>query len=228
MMDSLRELVPNVCVGRYRDGLVMLMSHAERVLQCPFTREELATLETLMNRMGACMVYGYCFRDYAKLRTGFLQCERVLVLSRALRLMDTGRVNSYDRFNVYYLIDLAVQQFIHMAGHSDIIYLIHPAIIQITRYDTANQTELRDTLYYFMLNGNNVSRTAEATFMHRNTVLNRINRIRALTGLDLEDGGLCQRLMFSCQLVQYYERVLNLPLRLDINADSSTRKEDRK
>lgn len=39
----------------------------------------------------------------------------------------------------------------------------------------------------FLANGMNVAKTARAMYMHRNTLLYRLNAIRRLTGLDLRD-----------------------------------------
>ena len=39
----------------------------------------------------------------------------------------------------------------------------------------------------FLENGMNVSETARKLYMHRNTLMYRLNKIRALTGLDLHD-----------------------------------------
>ena len=115
---------------------------------------------------------------------------------------------------MYHVGDLAAQQFIKSFGHSDIIYLINPAIVELARYDKAHNAGLRDTLFYYPVNDRNLQRTAQVMFMHRNTVVNRIHKIIELTGLDLSDGELCQRLIFSCQMVRYYEDVLHLKLNL--------------
>lgn len=224
MAEAIHAILPNVCTGRYGDALVVIASSDERVLRMPVSEDQMEALESLMAERDASMSVSHSFRNLDKLRTNFIFCERVVVLARALKLRDTGRVNTYDRFSMYNVIDLATQQFIRTYGHSDIIYLIHPAIILVTRYDTAHATNLRDTLYYYLVSGNNVSRTAATTYMHRNTVINRINKIVELTGVDLSDGGLCQRLMFSCQLIQYYERVLNLTLKLDDVRPTNNRK----
>ena len=43
------------------------------------------------------------------------------------------------------------------------------------------------TVKCFLENGMNVAKTARAMYMHRNTLLYRLNAIRRLTGLDLKD-----------------------------------------
>ena len=55
--------------------------------------------------------------------------------------------------------------------------------------------------------------TAAATYMHRNTVINKVNKIMELLDLDLEDGNLRQRLILSCQFIRYYENVMNREFR---------------
>lgn len=45
--------------------------------------------------------------------------------------------------------------------------------------------ETMQTVNGFLENGMNISQTARNTYMHRNTLMYRLNRIRKLTGLDL-------------------------------------------
>ena len=115
---------------------------------------------------------------------------------------------------MYCAIDLCAQRFMELHGTDDIISLVHPAIIQITRYDRQHNNNLRDILYSYLKNDRNLIKTAADTYMHRNTIINKINRVQELVNLDLEDDELRQRLLFSCQIIRYYERVLKLKLKL--------------
>ncbi len=57
----------------------------------------------------------------------------------------------------------------------------------LTRYDAAHSTDLVHTLRtYFRCNGN-VLKSAEALFLHRNSVLYRLARIEELLEVDLKD-----------------------------------------
>ncbi len=47
--------------------------------------------------------------------------------------------------------------------------------------------ETMETADCFLENGMNVSETARKLYMHRNTLMYRLNKIRNLTGLDLHD-----------------------------------------
>ncbi|HWO61891.1 MAG TPA: helix-turn-helix domain-containing protein, partial [Umezawaea sp.] len=48
---------------------------------------------------------------------------------------------------------------------------------------------LLDTLEAWLTTGGSINRTATAVHCHRNTVINRMHRVEAVTGLDLADTG---------------------------------------
>ena len=50
--------------------------------------------------------------------------------------------------------------------------------------------------------------TANAMYMHRNTINNKVNQIKKLIQLNLDEPRLSQRLLLSCQIMRYYEIVM--------------------
>ena len=48
-------------------------------------------------------------------------------------------------------------------------------------------SEMMDTAECFFQNNLNVSQTAQALYMHRNTLMYRLNKIKRLTGLDIKN-----------------------------------------
>ena len=57
----------------------------------------------------------------------------------------------------------------------------------IREYDERTQSDLAATLRTFIALGGNLQATAEALFLHRNSVGYRLQRIEALTGVDPRD-----------------------------------------
>ena len=127
---------------------------------------------------------------------------------------DRQRIYHYEDFSMYHLVDLSARQFIREYGHDDLIYLVHPAIIQIARYDQKHRSGLLDVLFSYLVHDRNVAATAKALYMHRNTVLNKINRIEEITGLNLSDGYMQHRLTMSCLIIKYYEAYMKKQIRL--------------
>ena len=111
-------------------------------------------------------------------------------------------------------IDLCARAYFEFIGQDGLLYLAHPAIIALARFDRDHNDNLRDVLYFYLINDRSIALTAGALYMHRNTVLNKVRKINQLIRLDLEDRHLRQRLLFSCQLILYYERVIKGELKL--------------
>lgn len=63
----------------------------------------------------------------------------------------------------------------------------HPAVLEVMRYDSAHGTELLHTLSTFLNCRFNATKAAENLFVARSTLLNRLDRIVAMTGIDLEN-----------------------------------------
>jgi len=55
------------------------------------------------------------------------------------------------------------------------------------RYDAAHESELLPTLEAFMRSRYNATLAAKELFVARSTLINRLERIVELTGIDLED-----------------------------------------
>lgn len=81
--------------------------------------------------------------------------------------------------------------------------LYHPAILTLLEYDRDNETELVKTVYEYIRNQYNVTRTAEVLYVHRTTALFRLDRIRTLTGIDWEDPRTRLHLAMTFELLGY-------------------------
>ncbi|MEO8287563.1 MAG: helix-turn-helix domain-containing protein [Chloroflexota bacterium] len=57
----------------------------------------------------------------------------------------------------------------------------------LLRYDREHHGDLVKTLDAYLRHGGNASRTANALYVHRNSLRYRLARIQALTGLDYDD-----------------------------------------
>ena len=60
-------------------------------------------------------------------------------------------------------------------------------ISPLREHDRARDSDLVRTLKTYFTTGTNASEAADRLFLHRNSMLYRLERIQALTGLDLKD-----------------------------------------
>ena len=59
-------------------------------------------------------------------------------------------------------------------------------LLPLERADADRNSRLSDTLRTYYACGGSVSKTAEALFLHRNSVRYRLDRVRALLGADID------------------------------------------
>lgn len=87
------------------------------------------------------------------------------------------RIFMYHQYNPYYVIHLCSQKFTEIHNTKNLIYLAHPDIIRLYYYDLNTKNNLLDVLFTYLSCAQNLSLTAETLYMHRNTVLNKLNKI---------------------------------------------------
>lgn len=79
--------------------------------------------------------------------------------------------------------------------------LIHPAAATLLAYDNAHHTAFTETLYVYLKKERSQSKTAAALNLHRNTLTYRLQRIRELLSVDLDDDDLRLHLMLSLRFL---------------------------
>ena len=113
----------------------------------------------------------------------------------------------YD--NVRYLLARAEKQTgVYFAENFGIQYIVHtsrclpnriphPALAMLRAHDQEKNSTLYETLYQFLVNERSTQRTAQALHIHKNSLLYRLNQIKEIVDLDLDDPNLRAYLVFS-------------------------------
>ncbi|MCC8152372.1 MAG: helix-turn-helix domain-containing protein [Lachnospiraceae bacterium] len=77
-----------------------------------------------------------------------------------------------------------------------------PVIYDIQKYDIQNGTDYFQTLKIYLCNMKNSKKTAEQLNIHANTVLYRLERLKDLFHINLNDGQDCILLLLSCLMAE--------------------------
>lgn len=92
-----------------------------------------------------------------------------------------------------------------IAQSANLRAFIHPMLRRLQEYDQAHSTALLHTLCVYLLQEQNLHATARQIFIHRNTLVYRLQRIRTLLQLDLDDAAVRNVLRTGCILLEYYQ-----------------------
>ena len=81
--------------------------------------------------------------------------------------------------------DIAYQYGMAVIARQSADYLVHPALKCLREYDSRNKTSLYETLRCVLTMERNYAHASQALFIHRSTLLYRMDCIKRLTNLDL-------------------------------------------
>ncbi len=207
LLPALGRLFPDGTLIRQKRTAVVLRRHQSQLFRFPLP----PGIDTWLGEHRCLLCVGNATRDLSMIRTNAVLLAQTCRLGSRLRKPEQ-RILYLEEYQMMITIDNSVKEFIRKNGHADICYLAHPALIHIARYDFVHRTNLREVLYQYLAFGGNIQRTAETLYMHRNTVLNKLKKIHELIDFDFSDGLLCQRLLLSCQLMEYQEKILRRPI----------------
>jgi len=77
-----------------------------------------------------------------------------------------------------------------------------PSLHKLIESDATHDTEYYKTLYCLMLNRGNLANTSKALFIHRNTLLYRIEKIQSIIGVDIHNESVYAYLRLCFELMK--------------------------
>lgn len=116
--------------------------------------------------------------DLAGLRAAIGQAVDAWTLGQ--RIQGLSSPHYYDEMGLYRLLAA-------LRNSDEIQRFYAEMLASLVAYDQENNTELIATLEAFFRQNTNISRTAQALYVHRNTLTYRLQRIVDISGFDLDD-----------------------------------------
>lgn len=98
--------------------------------------------------------------------------------------------------------DIAIPSILDSSDDGFKWFAKHPGILYLEQYDYLNHTELTRTLQIYLSCERSIKRAAALLYIHRNTVLYRIDRINEMKLFDLNNSYERQYIMLSCCLTK--------------------------
>lgn len=128
----------------------------------------------LLKHQVRCMIgIGNSYKDFTNLKKSYLEAEKAISISQKMG-------NSYG---VFHIEEMVLGRIINEVSQSTRTNLLNNSVV-VQLFSPENKIFL-DTFYSFCKNDLSLSKTARELNIHRNTLIYRISRIQALTGLDI-------------------------------------------
>jgi GAF domain-containing protein/sugar diacid utilization regulator len=117
-------------------------------------------------------------QNVADYRRGFAEASEALQMGQSLN-SDTG----VTHFN-----DLGVYRYLYkIARMDDLRDMYQDQVARIANYDRRKGTDLLDTLETYLECAGNLTKTSSRLFVHRNTLIQRLERLQTLCEVDLQE-----------------------------------------
>ncbi|NTW01592.1 MAG: PucR family transcriptional regulator [Oscillochloris sp.] len=136
-------------------------------------RERLAT-----DYSGIAVAIGGQVAALAEWRRTLEEAEQALILGR--QLFGTERVLAFSDLGVYRLL-------VRLRETPELWTFYRETLAKLADYDTRQRADLIKTLEAYFSHLGNLRATSEALHVHRNTLLYRLDRIKEISGMDLDN-----------------------------------------
>lgn len=205
LFQELHRFFPNDHMALINECIYIMTS--EEILDTALHIQDAEKFEELLCQYRAFAMVSNASYNLKGVRILATQCYQVLPIAVAVRINEEKdkHLLTFERYAPYYIIHLCHKSAAEEMGSDDIIYLCHPAINILTRYDRAYHQNLRDTLFSYLMNDRSIARTSEKMFIHRNTAIYKLNKIQELISDALDNPYTRHQLILSCMIIRYIE-----------------------
>ena len=124
------------------------------------------------------MAVGKPSAEFLEISKSYLQAKEALRIAE--RLDEGQQVSFYEDLMIYHLID-------SVSSRDCLDEFCTTALGKLREYDAQNRTNLVETLEQYFQCNCNISTAAKKMFLHRNTFIYRIEKIKGILGCELQD-----------------------------------------
>ncbi|MEG2353323.1 MAG: PucR family transcriptional regulator ligand-binding domain-containing protein [Clostridium sp.] len=189
LQDYVQVTISNLC-NENNVSLVSLI-HGDNIIcfitdktveKCTHTMQYLSIVHSLLSKkysdLEIYLSIGSTYEDIAMIKNSYGESIKALRLYKKSGLKD--KVINYSNLGIYRLL-------FEITNIDEIKRYHNDVLGPIINYDMANNSNLLETLKKYLFNNCNLVKTSESMFIHRNTLIYRLNKIKTVLIKDLDD-----------------------------------------
>lgn len=137
---------------------------------------------------------GRPFTSMRYVREHYIQGMKALTLGQ--QLGHTQTIYQYDDYTLYHLFEFCPDPKL-------LLDYCHPAVLRLVQFDQENGTDFLGTLKLYINVHASAQRTAEHLFVHKNTVIYRVNKALQIMNMDLDNSNHLMEILLSMRILEY-------------------------
>jgi purine catabolism regulator len=197
---AVRRVESEVLVGTIRSSLLLLLPKKNRTSQDLNTIiERIPLLVEPIVQAGIRLGIGTLDSGVRGLRRSFREAEKAITLGS--KLWNKQTITYFSHLGVYRLIAL-------IENHHELKHFYNEAMDKLVTYDQENELSLIPTLEQYFTCNESIKETANQLFIHVNTLKYRLQKIKQVTGLSLQNSEDKLMLQMGLKIHQYYSVII--------------------
>ena len=195
MRMRMRSICSKVVATIYKEGLVLIFSSGEQTfLEKEARAERFQKIMALLPICGGKAAFSSTFSSCADVHTAYWQA--CVAMQYGEKYRPNEDLHFYRDHSIYHMIE-CYSNYLHFPLEK--MYFQRLSLLMDTKnYKSSNLYLLRT----YLINERNISQTAKLLYMHRNSVIYRIARIRDLLDVDLNNPEVRLRLLISFKILE--------------------------
>jgi len=190
---QINEIFPDALVSVYEENIVIIIRCADKRQLHDKRKQQLEQFikKDIMLRCGVSMVSN----NFLHLRYYYAQSKFAASKCKPAQNMSICFYEDYQSEHVLQTLSVG----------TDLRCFCHPGILALWESGNESQHDLIHCLYHYFLNGKNISATADAIHVHRNTLIYRLSKAEEILNIDIKQISPKQAFLFiiSCMIVQH-------------------------
>lgn len=111
---------------------------------------------------------------------------------------------------IHLYCDYMLNHILSFCSRENILLLCHDSVIRLKQVDIEKNTEYFKTLHIFIKNERSLKKTSQELFIHRNTLIYRLDKIRDMLNIDLDSADTRLHILLSYKLLENRSNENNL------------------
>jgi PucR family transcriptional regulator, proline-responsive transcriptional activator len=175
----------------YNEYIIIVISQKK---EYPFNPEDLNRLTVFLEKSGMYGGISQCFHNLIEIKKYYRQALKAIDLGSSISTANV--VFFYKDYIVNHIMDICAEQ-------EDLRIFCHPSIFILLEYDEKNHVNFTESLYLYIKNFGNQLATSKSLFIHRNTLIYRLDKIEKIMQINLKDSNTLFHLHLSFKILDY-------------------------
>ncbi|ADK15558.1 MULTISPECIES: PucR family transcriptional regulator [Clostridium] len=174
----------------YNNHIVLLINHNTKI---SIFENEFEALKKFLKKNNLYAGLSNCITDFTNLQYYYKQSLKAIELGVSLNIDKVFYI--YEDYVVYDLLD-------SLSTYENIERFCHPSLHLLIQYDRKNNTCLTKSLYVYLMNNRNQSISANILHIHRASMFYRIDKIKQIMKIDLNDPNIIHHIYLSLHILE--------------------------